>query len=175
MYKKNWYKIYSKSMQTMKQIHAELQPSQKPQKPKARSSQPEAKSKKKLEAESQKPNARSEKPEAKCQKWEARSQSQPKFKCKKDMQINIPLQIYVWWWLHSGTNLVSFQKKKQHNCSEIAIIYRKHDDRPMAFWGVPLCNFQPNQIIPVGNCSHYSQNSGFPSLQSAVISFLAGL
>ena len=72
---KNLYNIYSKSMQTMKRIHAELQPSQKPQKPEARSRKPKARRSQKPEAKSQsekpkpeaKPEARSHKPEAKSQ------------------------------------------------------------------------------------------------------------
>ena len=51
-------------MQTMERIHAELHPSQKPQKPEARSQKPKARSQK-PEAKSQKPKARSQKPEAK--------------------------------------------------------------------------------------------------------------
>ena len=50
---KNGYNIYSKFMQTMKKNHAELQPSQRPQKP-------EARSQKKPKARSQEPKARSQ-------------------------------------------------------------------------------------------------------------------
>ena len=68
-------------MQTMKKIHAELQPSQKPQKPEARSQKPKARRSQKPEAKSQKPNA------------EARSQSQPN---KKQHAKKIALQTKIW-------------------------------------------------------------------------------
>ena len=78
-------------MQTMKRIHAELQPSRKPesQKLEARSRKPEEAKSQKSEARSAKPGARSAKPKAgsQSQKPEAKSQK-PKAKAspKKKMQ-----------------------------------------------------------------------------------------
>ena len=70
-------------MQTMKRFHAELQPSQKPQKPEARSQKPKARRSQKPGARrSQKPEVRSQEPEAKSQKPKARSQK-PEAKSQK--------------------------------------------------------------------------------------------
>ena len=76
---RNLYNIYSKSMQTMKRIHAELQPSQKPQ-----SQNLEARSRKPEETKSQKPEVRNQEPEVRSQKPEAKARSQkPKAKSQK--------------------------------------------------------------------------------------------
>ena len=53
---KTLYNTYSKSMQAMKRINAELEPSQKPQKPEAGCQKPKARSQR------QKPEAKSQKP-----------------------------------------------------------------------------------------------------------------
>ena len=74
-------------MQTMKKIHAELQPSQKPQKPEARSQKkPKARRSQKPEAKARSQKARSQKPEAKSQKPKPakKIKKMPKTKCQRN-------------------------------------------------------------------------------------------
>ena len=109
---RNLYNKYSKSMQTMKRIHAELHPSQQPQSQKL-----EAISRKPEEAKSQKPEARSAKPGARSAKPKARSQSQkpeaksqkPKDKAsQKEKSQTCFLFVYLHICIHENTAGITF-------------------------------------------------------------------